>query len=77
MMAFVSQDNRFAENESVTLQELRQEQFVAYILLCVFLPVTKYINISYKEDIHKKRYPISSSDKISCESLERAARNAK
>ena len=30
MMAFVSQDNRFAENESVTLQELRQEQFVAY-----------------------------------------------
>lgn len=30
MKAFVSQDNRFAENESVTLQELRQEQFVAY-----------------------------------------------
>lgn len=30
MMVYVSQDNRFAEHESVTLQELRQEQFVAY-----------------------------------------------
>lgn len=27
MMLYVSQDNRFAENDSVTLQELRQEQF--------------------------------------------------
>ncbi len=30
MMLYVSQDNRFAENESVTLKELHQEQFVAY-----------------------------------------------
>ncbi|GEM_PF-4719514 len=30
MMLYVSQDNRFAENDSVTLQELRQEQFIAY-----------------------------------------------
>ena len=30
MMVYVSQDNCFAEHESVTLQELRQEQFVAY-----------------------------------------------
>ena len=30
MMLYVSQNNRLAENESVTLQELRQEQFVAY-----------------------------------------------
>lgn len=30
MMLYVSQDNRFAENDSVTLPELRKEQFVAY-----------------------------------------------
>lgn len=30
MMLFVSQDNRFAENDSVTLKELHREQFVAY-----------------------------------------------
>ena len=30
MMLYVSQDNRFAENDSVTLQELHQEKFVAY-----------------------------------------------
>jgi len=30
MMAYVSQDNRFAENESVDLSELRAENFLAY-----------------------------------------------
>ncbi len=30
IMAYVSQDNRFAENDSVELKELRQEQFIAY-----------------------------------------------
>lgn len=30
MMLYVSQDNRFAEHESVTLSELHQEQFVSY-----------------------------------------------
>ena len=30
MMAYVSQDNRFAENESVNLSDLRAENFLAY-----------------------------------------------
>lgn len=30
MMAYVSQDNRFAENDSVALSELRDEHFLAY-----------------------------------------------
>lgn len=30
MMVYVSQDNRFAEHESVELKELQQEQFIAY-----------------------------------------------
>ena len=30
MMAYVSQDNKFAENESVNLSELRAENFLAY-----------------------------------------------
>ena len=30
MMVYVSQDNRFADNESITLPELRDENFIAY-----------------------------------------------